>query len=216
MPRTGTAARSPSWSSRTGRAAPSTRFTAPSTAWWTRSSPAPTPTWGRAARTREPPRLDREFRHQLPHRRGGAVERRLLIGGELDLDDLLEAPGSQARRYAEEQIAVAILPVQGDGARQDPVLVEQDRLHHLDDGRRRGVVGAARLEQVDDLDAAVARALHDGVDLLIGEELGDRDAGDGRVARQRDHRVAVPAQNEGVGVGDRHPQGLGDEEAHAR
>src|SRR5439155_22331218 len=115
MPRTGTAARSPSWSSRTGRAARSTPCTAPSIAWWTRSSRAQTPTWGRAARTGEPSRLDRELRHQLPHRRGGAVERRLLIGGELDLDDPLEAPGSQAPRHGGEQIAAAGRAVQGDG-----------------------------------------------------------------------------------------------------
>src|SRR5439155_3045080 len=137
MPRTGTAARSPSWSWRTGRAARSTPCTAPSTAWSTRSSRAPTPTWRRAARTRERPRLDRELPHQLPHRRGGAVERRRLLGGELDLDDLLEPPRPQARRHAEEQIAVAVLAVQVDGAGEDPVLVEQDRLHHLHDGGRR-------------------------------------------------------------------------------
>src|SRR5204863_203895 len=101
MPRTGTAARSPSWSSRTGRAARSTRCTAPSTAWWTRSSPAPTPTWGRAARTGEPPRLDRELRHQLPHRRGGAIERRLPLGGELEIEDPRHPQDPLARKAAD-------------------------------------------------------------------------------------------------------------------
>src|SRR2546426_794749 len=174
MPPTGTAARSPSWCWRAARAARSTRCTAPSTGWWTRSSRAPTPTSGSTPAGKVLRTSDPETRHQLPHRGRGAVQRRLLLGRELDLDDLLQAIRAEPGRDPQEQVAVAVLAVQVDGAGQDPVPVEQDRLDHLDDGGRRGVVGAAALQKVDDLDPPVARALHDRVDRLLRQELGDR------------------------------------------
>src|SRR2546428_10758152 len=156
MPPTGTAARSPSWCWRAARAARSTPCTAPSTGWWTRSWPAPTPISGSIPAGRVLRESDLKLRHQLPHRRRGAVQRRLLLGGELDFDDLLQALRAQPGRNSQEQIAVAVLAVQVDGAGQDHVPVQQDRLDHLDDGGRRGVVGAAGLPKVDDLDPAVA------------------------------------------------------------
>ena len=56
----------------------------------------------------------------------------------------------------------------------------------------------------------------DRVDRRLGHQLGDRNAGDRRVARQRHHRVAVAAEHERVDVLDRHAQLHRDEGAHAR
>src|SRR5947209_16422946 len=128
-----TGAPSRSRCSPTGRAAPSTPSIAPSIASWTRLPRAPTPTSVRPPPNRARRRLNLQLRHQLPHRRRGAVQRHLLLGGELDLDDLLHPLRPETRRHAKEEIPVAVLAAQVDGARQDHVLVEEDRLDHLDD-----------------------------------------------------------------------------------
>ena len=104
---------------------------------------------------------------------------------------------------------------QQDGARQDALPVAQDRVDHLE-GRCRGrVERRAGLEQGDDLGAAVRSALLERLHPVGRQELGDRHAGDRRVARQRDHRVAVAAEDEGVGVDHAHPELFGDERAEA-
>ncbi len=73
---------------------------------------------------------------------------------------------------------------------------------------RRRVEGRTGLEQLDDLGAAVARALDDLFQPLLGrpphgDEVGQRNAGDRRIAGQRHHRVAVAAEHEGGDVFDR-------------
>ena len=68
---------------------------------------------------------------------------------------------------------------------------------------------------LDDLCAAVAGALDDGFEAVFRDQLGDRDAGDGGVARQRNHGVAVAAEDEGGDVLDADVQLLGDEGAEA-
>ena len=72
------------------------------------------------------------------------------------------------------------------------------------------------LEQGHDLGAAVGGPLLERLDALGRQQLGDRHAGDRRVARQRDHRVAVAAEHEGVGVLDGHAELLGDERPEPR
>ena len=98
-------------------------------------------------------------------------------------------------------------------AGQDAALVADDRLGHRNRGGGRGVVGAAGLEQADDLGAAVAGTVDDVVQLAGGDELRDRHAADGGVARQRDHVVAVAAHDQGLDVFDAAPDFLGDEGA---
>ena len=82
------------------------------------------------------------------------------------------------------------------------------------------VIGRAGLEQSDDLAAAAAGALDDRVDPLLGrpahlDEVGDRDAGDGRIFDHRHHRVAMAAEHEGGDVLDRDSELLGEEGAEA-
>jgi hypothetical protein len=84
-----------------------------------------------------------------------------------------------------------------------------------------GVISRAGLQQADDLAAARAGALDDRVDLLLGgpahlDEVGDRDAGDGRIFDDRHHRVAVAAEHEGGDVLDADVELLGQEVAEAR
>jgi hypothetical protein len=59
-------------------------------------------------------------------------------------------------------------PSKVGGAGQHLLLVLQDRLGHLHGRGGRGVVGAAGLEQADDLGAAVAGAGDQGLDPLRG------------------------------------------------
>ncbi len=88
-----------------------------------------------------------------------------------------------------------------------------------DDGRR--VIGRAGLQQRDDLAAALAGALDDAVQLLLGgpahlDEVGQRHAGHGRVAHHRHHVVAMAAQRHGRHVFHRHLELFGQEIAEAR
>ena len=116
---------------------------------------------------------------------------------------------------ADEQPVDAEFALEQDGAGQDALPVEQDRLDHLEGAGGRSVERRTRLEQGDDLGATVGGPLAQRLDPLGTEQLGDRHAGDGRVTRQRDHRVAVTAEDERVGILDRHAQLLGDERPEA-
>src|SRR4029079_8081233 len=86
---------------------------------------------------------------------------------ELDLHDALHAVGADHDRYADIHALHAILAAEVGGTGQYAPLVLEVALGHLD---RRGcgrVEGRARLQQVDDLAAALARALDDGVEALL-------------------------------------------------
>ena len=120
------------------------------------------------------------------------VEHGLLVGVQLDLDDLLDAAFADDHRHADIEILDAVLAGQVRGAGQQAALVLEVALGHLDRRGGRGVEGRAGLEQADDLGAAVARALDDRVQPLLGgpahlDQIGQRDAGHGRVAHQRHH-----------------------------
>ena len=91
--------------------------------------------------------------------------------------------------------------------------IEQDRLDHLERRGRRRVEGRAGLEQGNDLGATVGGPLAQGGHPFGAQQLRDGNAGHRRIARQRHHRVAVAAEDEGVGVLDRDAQLLGDERA---
>src|SRR2546426_12834183 len=124
----------------------------------------------------------------LTHRRRGLLEGRLLVRGELDLDHLLDARATELHRNADVEPSDSVLPVEIGGAGQDLLLVLDNRLHHLNGRRRRGVVRAAALQQPHDLGAAITGALDERVDAVGREEVRDRDPGDGRVARQQDRK----------------------------
>src|SRR5947208_802066 len=90
-----------------------------------------------------------------------ALEHLALVLVQLDLDDPLDAVGAQDAGDADEVAADAVLLVAVDGAGEDALLVADDRLGHLHGGGGGGVVGAAGLEQADDLGPAGAGALDD-------------------------------------------------------
>jgi hypothetical protein len=106
----------------------------------------------------------------------------VFFGRELDLDDFLQAGGAQLAGNADVVAVDAVLAFEIGRAGQNLLLVLEDGLDHLDGGRGGSVVGAAGLEMLDDLGAAVAGALDEGFEALGGDEFGDGNAGDGGVA----------------------------------
>src|SRR6266849_5124588 len=94
--------------------------------------------------------------HQFLHRCCALVQSRLFVSSQLDLDDLLDPLGAQLHRYADVEAVDAILSVKVGGAGQNLLLVLQDRLDHLGDGRGRRGIGRSRLEIFHDLETGSA------------------------------------------------------------
>src|SRR5215210_1674405 len=138
-----------------------------------------------------------------------------LVVGEVQFDYLLDTTGSEFDRNTDEEVVEAVFALQVGRARQDALLVQQDRIHHLHGGRSRRVEGAPASQQLDDLAAAPPGPLYDGFDPVLGQELRDRYPAHGSHARQRHHRVAVPAQDEREDFAHRHLELLGDKGAVA-
>ncbi len=130
-------------------------------------------------------------------------ERAPLLGRELDLVDLLESRASELAGNAEEEIPQSVLALQPRGARKNALLVLGDRLAHLHRCGRRRVVRGAGLEVLDDLSAAGAGARDDRVELVLGDELRDRDAAHAGVRDEWHHRVAVSAEHHRLDVAHR-------------
>ena len=154
------------------------------------------------------------------HRLHRLLEHRPLRRIEVDLDDLLDAVGADHHRHADVHALHAVLAVEVGGAGQHAALVLEVALGHLDRGGGRRIEGGAGLQEVDDLAAAAARALDDGVELLLRDpahldEVGQRDAGNRGVAGDRHHVVAVAAEHQRRHVLDRDLQLLGQEGAEA-
>src|SRR5207247_9804681 len=120
-------------------------------------------------------------------------------------DNPFNAVFAQHARHADEVAADPVFLVAIGSARQDALLVLDDRLGHRHGGGGGGVVGGAFLQQLDDLGPAVAGPLGDLVEPVLADELRDRDAADRGEAHQRHHVVAVAAQQEGVNVLDAAP-----------
>src|SRR5215510_7244537 len=74
---------------------------------------------------------DLQLLGQLAHGRRRPLEGGRLLGCQRDLDDLLDPPAPQLDRHPDEQPADPVLALQEGGARQDLLLVAQDRLYHL-------------------------------------------------------------------------------------
>src|SRR5712692_8466140 len=101
---------------------------------------------------------------QPPDRLDRFVELGFLVAVEADLDDTLDPAGADHHRHPDIEVLDAVLPGQPGGAGQHPLLVAQIGLGHRDRRTRRGIEGRAGLQEVDDLGAAVAGALHDLID----------------------------------------------------
>src|SRR5208337_696185 len=102
-----------------------------------------------------------------------------------DFYNLLDSVGAEFHRHADKKAVDAVLSVKVGGARENFFLVFEDGLDHLGGGGRRGVVCRSGLEIFDDLSAAVAGALDDALESGLVHEFGDRNAGDGGIARKR-------------------------------
>src|ERR1700756_1910905 len=64
---------------------------------------------------------------QLLHRIGRLLQRGLLLGGQRDLDDLLDAVLAELHRYADVEIVEAVLAGEIGSAGEDLALVFEDR-----------------------------------------------------------------------------------------
>src|SRR5688572_28620197 len=145
-----------------------------------------TPGWTRSSEV--------ELGHRLLDVRRRGVERLLLLARQLDLYDLLDAARSQLDRHAHVDVRQPVLPLEPGGAGQDPVAVAQDRLRHLHHGGRRSVERAPAAQKLHDLPASLPGAVDQRLYTVLRQKVRERDPGHCRIARQRDHRVAVPTQ----------------------
>src|ERR1700731_3000243 len=157
---------------------------------------------------------------QFAHGADRFVEGSLLVPVEGDLDDALDAAGADHDGDADEEILDPILPVEPRRPGHHAFLVAQIGLGHLDRRTGRRIEGRAGFQQPDDLAAAIPRALDDFVEPLLCrpshlDEVRQWDAGDGRIAHQRHHRVAMAAEHEGRDVLDRNLELPGEEIAKA-
>src|SRR6185437_3986817 len=155
------------------------------------------------------------------HRRGGFLKGVAFRATKIDLDDALDALGADHHRHADVQILDSVFAIEPGGARQHALLVAQIAFRHGNSRRRRGIEGRAGLQEIDDLRAAVRCTLNDLVDACLRgpahlDEVRHRDAGDRRIARQRDHGVAVASEHESGDVFDRNVELVGEEIAEAR
>ena len=93
-------------------------------------------------------------------------------------------PAPSLHRDAHVEAVDAVLALEVGRAGEHALLVEHDRVDHLRGRRARRVPGRGA-EQVDELAAALRRALDHRLDPVLGDELAQRDAADGGRARRR-------------------------------
>ena len=147
-------------------------------------------------------------------------EHRLFVGGELDLDHPFDAARADDAGHADVEAVDPVFTAQIGGAGKHPALVLQIGFGHLNGGTGGRIEGRAGFQQRHDLAATHAGALNDGVEAFLGRpahahQIGKRNAGDGGIADQGHHGVAVAAKHEGGDVLDRNLEFLGQEIAEA-
>src|SRR5689334_18034742 len=155
------------------------------------------------------------------HRLRRFLERVTFRAVERNFDDALDALAADHHRHADVKILDAVFAVEPGRGRHHALLVEKVALRHRDGRRSRRIERRARLEQIDDLRAAVRGALDDLVDTRLRgpahlDEIRNRNAGDRRITRQRHHGVAVTAEHEGRDVLDRDVEFVGEKITEAR
>src|SRR3546814_304756 len=120
----------------------------------------------------------------------------------LDFNNLRDPTSTEHYRYADNEVVNAIVARQIGGAGQNPLLVLQICLGHFNTAGGRRIESRSGLQQADDLSTARTRALHDGVDALLGgpahfDKIGNRNARNRRIFNDWHHGIAMAAQNEG-------------------
>src|SRR6266404_7230594 len=73
-----------------------------------------------------------------------------LLSGKLYFDDLLQAATTKLARDAEEKARHPVLALEPGCAWKNALLIENDRLTHLDRSRRRSIVGRTGLERSEE------------------------------------------------------------------
>src|SRR5712692_2723549 len=100
------------------------------------------------------------------------MQRRPLVSRQVYLDDLFDPALAQLNGHTNEQPVDAVLALQISRAWKYLLLVLQNRFGHLDCSRRRRVISRSRLEQADDLRAAVRRAIDYLIYLFLRQQIG--------------------------------------------
>src|SRR3954454_20408994 len=139
--------------------------------------PGRVPGPGPGTRPEETGASDGEDADDVAHGVGGGGERRGLGLVEVDLDDPLDAGRPEHERNAHVEPVDAVLAVEQRRAREQALLIEDDRVHHL---RARGAWGVPGrgAEQLHELAAADGGALPHRLNLLLRDELPQRHAAD--------------------------------------
>src|SRR5215210_5659832 len=141
-------------------------------------------------------RLAVQYLHEITHGVGAIIQFSQFFVAEAELDDVFDARGAELDGDADEEVVQAVLALQVGRAREDALLVEKDGVYHLGCGRGRRVESAPALEEADDLCPALTGAVHYSFDTIFREKFRDRDPAYCGHARERDHRVPVPAEDE--------------------
>ena len=139
-----------------------------------------------------------------------------LVGGEVDLHDLLDAHAADYGRNADHDILLTVLALEVAAARDNAFLVAQHRLHDRSGRSSRGVPSRGAEQSRE------GRAAHHGVggnllQLLLGDELRSGNALDGGFRYEGYHGgVAVTADHHAVHVVDVGACGFGQIAAETR
>ena len=133
--------------------------------------------------------------------------------GEVALDHTADAGRADLGLHAQVDAGDPVLAVHPGAHRQDRARVLGHGAGHPGRGGGRGVVGRAGLQQRDDLAAAVPGPGDQRLDLVGGQQVGQRPAVHRAGRGHRHHGVAVRAQRQGAHRADRDAQLLGHEVA---
>src|SRR5208337_3563448 len=157
-----------------------------------------------------------QHRNQLLHTPRRLLQRRILLRRQLDLNNLLRARRPQLYRHAHKQSLDPILPIQIHRARQNLLLIFQNRFHHLHGRRRRRIIRRPGLHQIHNLRAALPRAIHNRVNPFLRQQIRQRNPRHRRIPWQRHHIIAMSAQHKRVHVLHAHPALHRHKRAHPR
>src|SRR5687768_506446 len=114
------------------------------------------------------------------------MKRRSLVSSQVDLNYLFDATLTQLYRDSYIQAIDAVLAFKIRRARKDFLLVFQDRFNHFDGRGRRRVISRSGLQQAHYLSAAISGASYDLIDLVLRQQIGQRNTRNRRIARQGD------------------------------
>ena len=141
---------------------------------------------------------------------GGCPELRQLVLVEVELDDLLDAAAAQRRRHADVDVVDAVLAGRPCADGQHGMRVVHDRPRPWPRRRRWARSRRNRSSSSPTISAPPSRVRWKSCSSVgLVDQLGQRPAVDGRLARQRDHGVSVGAQRHRLDLRRAHAGDLG-------